>query len=67
MYEHMGLPPDFVRQRKIRIGERSPYKRFGTPDEAARVALFLACEDSAYVIGEEIVVDGGMSIAKPEG
>lgn len=67
MYEHMGLPPDFVRQRKIRIQERSPYKRFGTPEEAARVALFLACEDSAYVVGEEIVVDGGMSIAKPEG
>lgn len=67
MYEHMGLPADFVRQRKAKIQERSPYKRFGSPDEAARVVLFLASEDSAYVVGEEIVVDGGMSIAKPEG
>lgn len=67
MYEHMGLPADFVRQRKAKIQERSPYKRFGSPDEAARVVLFLASEDSAYVVGDEIVVDGGMSIAKPEG
>lgn len=67
MYEHMGLPADFVRQRKAKIQERSPYKRFGSPDEAARVVLFLASEDSAYVVGDEIVVDGSMSIAKPEG
>lgn len=67
MYEHLGLPIEFVSQLKAKIQQSSPYKRFGSPDEAARVVLFLASEDSAYVIGEEIVVDGGMSISKPEG
>jgi hypothetical protein len=34
--------------------------RFGRPEEAARVALFLALADSSCVTGVDIVVDGGM-------
>jgi NAD(P)-dependent dehydrogenase (short-subunit alcohol dehydrogenase family) len=39
-----------------------PMRRFGTPEEVARVALFLASDDSAYTTGEGIMVDGGMSL-----
>ena len=39
-----------------------PLKRFGTPEEVAKVALFLASDDSAYTTGEGIMVDGGMSL-----
>lgn len=39
-----------------------PLKRFGTPEEVAKVALFLAGDDSAYTTGEGIMVDGGMSL-----
>jgi len=35
-------------------------KRPGQPIEAARAALFLACEDSSFVLGENIFVDGGV-------
>ena len=31
-----------------------------TPEEIARVALFLASEDSSYMIGAEVQVDGGV-------
>jgi NAD(P)-dependent dehydrogenase (short-subunit alcohol dehydrogenase family) len=34
-------------------------KRAGRPDEAARVILFLASEDSSFIIGENVFVDGG--------
>jgi NAD(P)-dependent dehydrogenase (short-subunit alcohol dehydrogenase family) len=36
--------------------------RFGQPKEVANVALFLACEESSYVTGIDLVVDGGMKV-----
>jgi NAD(P)-dependent dehydrogenase (short-subunit alcohol dehydrogenase family) len=38
---------------------RSPVKRLGYPEEIAKVALFLASDDSSFVVGSEIAADGG--------
>ena len=38
---------------------RSPVKRLGHPEEVAKVALFLASDDSSFVVGSEIAADGG--------
>ncbi|MEO8606554.1 MAG: SDR family oxidoreductase [Chloroflexota bacterium] len=37
----------------------SPMKRLGQPEEVAKVALFLASDDSSFVTGSEIAADGG--------
>jgi 3-oxoacyl-[acyl-carrier protein] reductase len=39
-----------------------PMKRVGQPDEIAQVALFLAGPAAAYVTGQVITVDGGLSL-----
>jgi len=36
--------------------------RFGQPEEVANVALLLASEESSYVTGIDLVVDGGMKV-----
>lgn len=41
--------------------DRTPMRRFGTSEEVARAALFFASDDSAFVTGAELAVDGGMS------
>ncbi len=38
-----------------------PLGRFGTPDEVAAVATFLLSSEASFVLGHELVVDGGMS------
>ena len=38
---------------------RTPMRRLGQPSEVARVAVFLACEDSSYITGHTIYPDGG--------
>src|ERR1700732_2571863 len=35
--------------------------RFGTPDETAKAVVFLASDDSSYVTGTELFVDGGFA------
>lgn len=62
IFDRFGLPGDMLQAKKQEIESKSPMKRFGTPGEIARIALMLASDDSSYVTGEEIVVDGGMSL-----
>lgn len=49
------------RELKDRFVEMHAMDRLGTPEEAASVALFLASDESAFVTGVDIKVDGGLS------
>jgi NAD(P)-dependent dehydrogenase (short-subunit alcohol dehydrogenase family) len=43
------------------ISNSVPLGRFGTPDEVAKAVVFLASEDSSYITGTELFVDGGFA------
>ena len=42
-----------------RIEDRTPLKRFGTPEEIAAVAAWLASDQASYITGQTVYADGG--------
>jgi len=53
-----GIPPEIAEKFVKMI----PQRRFADPEEIARVHLFLASDDSSFITGQTIFVDGGMSV-----
>jgi NAD(P)-dependent dehydrogenase (short-subunit alcohol dehydrogenase family) len=61
IYGRLGLPAEQLSEVAAGIQAQIPLKRFGTPDEIASAVLYLASSDSAFIVGTELVADGGMS------
>ncbi|NQZ07917.1 MAG: glucose 1-dehydrogenase [Algicola sp.] len=59
-----GLPEGTVEAHEAKALARVPMGRMGEAQECAKVALFLATDDSSFILGSEIVVDGGISNIK---
>jgi NAD(P)-dependent dehydrogenase (short-subunit alcohol dehydrogenase family) len=56
-----GMPGVSPEELAAVITQTIPLRRRGKPEEMAKAALFLACDDSSYCIGSEILADGGLS------
>ncbi|WP_109437624.1 SDR family NAD(P)-dependent oxidoreductase [Aquimarina sp. AU119] len=61
IYDKMGLPQDVVEEMGKGFAQQVPLGRFGTSEEIAKSALFLASEDASYINGVELEIDGGLS------
>lgn len=61
IYGKLGVPADASKQLEEGMAQSVSLKRFGTADEVARAALFLASEEASYIVGAELFVDGGMA------
>jgi NAD(P)-dependent dehydrogenase (short-subunit alcohol dehydrogenase family) len=61
IYSKLGMPAEAVQSMAEGLIGQIPMGRFGQADEVAKAILFLASDDSSFMLGEEIVVDGGWS------
>jgi len=60
LWSKIGLPEEVLRSAGEAITSQIPIKRWGQPQEIAKTVLFLASEDSSYIVGNELTVDGGL-------
>ena len=61
IFSKMGMSDEQMEATASSIQQQIPMGRFGRPEEIAQAALFLASSDSSFVIGAELIADGGMS------
>jgi NAD(P)-dependent dehydrogenase (short-subunit alcohol dehydrogenase family) len=62
IYESYEMPPEAIEGLKHGLAEQTLLKRMAHAREMAQVALFLASDESSYIIGAEIVADGGYGL-----
>jgi NAD(P)-dependent dehydrogenase (short-subunit alcohol dehydrogenase family) len=64
-YAETAMTERILRNPAVRQGllDRTPMKRFVQPEDVAKAALFLASDEAAFITGEGLTVDGGMSVS----
>lgn len=61
LFAHTGLTPEELQGFAQSISSQVPLRRFGSPHEIAEAVVFMASDESSYMVGAEMVVDGGLT------
>jgi NAD(P)-dependent dehydrogenase (short-subunit alcohol dehydrogenase family) len=56
-----GLPAEALQQVAEMLRSQIPLKRFGDPIEIAKAVVFLVSDESSFMLGSEMIIDGGTS------
>jgi NAD(P)-dependent dehydrogenase (short-subunit alcohol dehydrogenase family) len=62
IFGKMGISAEQADGMRDSMQNLVPLKRLGSPDEVARAALFLASEDSSFLLGAKVRIDGGLAL-----
>lgn len=62
IFEKTGLPEDALHDFAEHMTNRVPLKRFGKPEEVAKLVSFLASDEASYITGGEYNIDGGVAV-----
>jgi NAD(P)-dependent dehydrogenase (short-subunit alcohol dehydrogenase family) len=62
LYSKLGLPEAELKKVAASIQNQVPLGRFGTPREIADAVVFFASDESAFMVGGELLIDGGLSL-----
>ncbi|MEH1918231.1 glucose 1-dehydrogenase [Nostoc sp.] len=57
----LGMSDEQIKELTAQTAGAAPLGRAGTPDEVAKAVVFLASDDSSYITGVELFVDGGLA------
>ena len=58
----MGLDDAAIQNFATATLNKIPLKRFGNPQEVAKLVAFLSSEDAGFITGSEYVIDGGTNV-----
>jgi NAD(P)-dependent dehydrogenase (short-subunit alcohol dehydrogenase family) len=61
LYEKLGFSEAELKNVAASIQGQVPAKRFGKASEIASAVVFFASDESAFTVGSELLIDGGMS------
>ena len=61
LYSKLGASEADSKAMTAQIQAQIPVGRFGEPSEVAKTIVFLASDEAAYIVGSELIIDGGMS------
>ena len=62
LYSKLGFSETDLKTVAASIQGQVPAARFGNPTEIANAVLFLASDESAFTVGSELIIDGGMGL-----
>jgi NAD(P)-dependent dehydrogenase (short-subunit alcohol dehydrogenase family) len=57
-----GMPEEQLNGFAEAMQNRVPVKRFGQPEDIAKLVAFLASDDAAFITGSEYNIDGGINV-----